>query len=92
MVKHTLSVIRKKGESQSWCFKKAKHAKFLKNKHFLLPDTHMYICISGGQKCLFFGILACFAFLKLLKHPFSDSPFCLIPDDFENFAANAARF
>ena len=30
--------------------------KFPKNKHFLPPDTHTYVCISGGgEKCLFFG-------------------------------------
>ena len=40
---------------------------FRKNKHFLPPDTHRHACVSGGQKCLFFGNLVCFAFLK---HPF----------------------
>ena len=34
-------------------------------------------CVSGGKKCLFFGNLACFVFLK---HPFWDLPFCLITD------------
>ena len=28
---------------------------FPKNKHFLLPDTHTYVCISRGKKCSFFG-------------------------------------
>ena len=28
---------------------------FLKNEHFLLPDKHTYVCLSGGKKCFFFG-------------------------------------
>ena len=28
------------GESQNGCYKKTKHAKFSKKKHFLPPDTH----------------------------------------------------
>ena len=24
---------------------------FPKNQHFLLPDTHTYMCVSGGKKC-----------------------------------------
>ena len=69
---------RQKGESQSRCFKKTKHAKFSKNEHFLPPDTHTYVCVSGGKKCPFFRNLPCFFFLK---HPLWDSPFCLITDD-----------
>ena len=63
---------RQKGESQNGCFKKAKHAKFPKNKHFLPPDMHTYVCVSGGKKCLLFGNFDVFAFLK---HPF----FALLP-------------
>ena len=29
--------------------------KFPKNRHFLPPDTHTCVCVSGGKKCLFFG-------------------------------------
>ena len=28
---------------------------FPKSWHFLPPDTHTYICVSGGKKCYFFG-------------------------------------
>ena len=42
------SVIRQKRESQNECFKKIKYVKFPKNEHFLPPDTHMYVCVSGG--------------------------------------------
>ena len=34
--------------------KKQSTPKFPKNKHFLPPDTHTYVCVSGGKKCLFF--------------------------------------
>ena len=36
--------------------------KFLKNKHFLPPDTHTYV--SGGKKCLFFGNFGMLCFLQ----------------------------
>ena len=35
------------------------------------------ICVSGDKKCSFLENLACFVFLK---HPFWNSPFCLITD------------
>ena len=44
-------VIRQKGESQNGCYQKTKHVKFPKNKHFIPPDTHMCVCVSGGKKC-----------------------------------------
>ena len=59
-----LSVIRQKGESQNGCFKKAKHAKISKKKHFLPPDTHTYVCVSGGKTCLFFGNFGVLCFLE----------------------------
>ena len=66
------SVIRQKGKSKNECFKKTKHAKFFENELFLTPDTHTYVCVSGGKKsggkkCSFSENLACFVFLK---HPF----------------------
>ena len=64
------SVIRQKGESQNGCFKKTKQAKFSKKpEHFLPPDTHTYVCVSGGKKCSFFekfGVL-CFLETPLLR-------------------------
>ena len=58
--------------------RKQSTSNFPKNEHFLPPDTHTYMCVSGDKKCSFFGKLACFVFLK---HPFWDSPFCLISDE-----------
>ena len=41
----------------------------------------MYVCVSRGERCSFFGNLVCFVFLK---HPFWDPPFCLIIDYISN--------
>ena len=61
---HNSSVIRQKGESQNWCFKKTKGVKFSENEHFL-PVKNVQFSEN----------LARFVFLK---HQFWDSPFCLI--------------
>ena len=37
-----------------------------RNKHFLPPETHTYVCISGAKKCLF---LASFGVLWFLETP-----------------------
>ena len=37
-----------------------------KNQHFLPPDAHTYLCISGGKKCSFFGKFGVFCFLITL--------------------------
>ena len=37
---------------------------FLKNKHFLPPDMHTYMCISGGKKCSFFAKLGVLCFIE----------------------------
>ena len=63
---HKSSGIRQKVESQNECFKKAKHAKISENKYFLPSDTHTYVCVSGGKKCLFFGN---FSVLCVLETP-----------------------
>ena len=71
------SVIRQKGESESGCFKKTKHAKFSENRTFLTPwYAHVRVRI-GVRNARFSENLACFVFLK---HPFWDSLFCLITD------------
>ena len=59
-----LSEIRQKGESQNGCFKKAKRAKISEKQTFLTPDTHTYVCVSGGKKCLFFGNFGTLCFLE----------------------------
>ena len=85
------SVIRQKGESQNWCFKETKHAKFSEKRTFVTPwCARTY---QGVRNVRFSENLACFVFLK---HPFWDSPFCLITDEFyaskisfENFLTHA---
>ena len=57
------SVIRQKGESQNGGNKKTKHANFPKNERFLRPDSHTYVCESGGKKCSFFGKFGVLCFL-----------------------------
>ena len=71
------SVIRQKGESQNGCFKKAKQStpKFPKNKYFLPPDTHMYVCVSGGKNCLLFGNFGVLCFLETPVLRFALLPF-----------------
>ena len=45
---------------------------FPKNEHFLPPDTHMYVCVSVGKKCSFFGKfgILCFLVTSVLKFAF----------------------
>ena len=35
--------------------KKQSTPNFPENEHFLSPDTHLYVCVSEGEKCSFFG-------------------------------------
>ena len=59
------SIIRQKGESQNRCYKNTKHAKFPKNKHFLLLDTQTCVCLLEGKKYSVFGkfgVLCCLVF------------------------------
>ena len=49
--------------------------KFPKNKHFLPPDMHTYVCVSGGKKCLFFGNFGVLCFLETLVLRFTLLPF-----------------
>ena len=37
---------------------------FPKNEHFLPPDTHTFVCVSGGKKCSFFGEFGTLCFLE----------------------------
>ena len=67
--------IMQKGESQNGCFKKNKTPNCPENERFLPSDTHI-LCVSGGKKCSLFGKFGILCFF--LKHPFWDSPFCLI--------------
>ena len=46
-----------------------------RKKYFLPPDTHTYVCVSGGKKCSFFGKFGVLCFLEtpVLR-------FALLPD------------
>ena len=60
------SIIRQMGKSQNGLFKKTKQAKFSEKRTFLAPspDTHTYVCVSGGKKCSFFGKFGLLCFLE----------------------------
>ena len=57
------SAIRQKGELKTGITKKQSTPNFPKNKQFLPPDTHTYVCVSRGTKCSFFGKFGVFCFL-----------------------------
>ena len=63
--------------------RKQSRSNFLKNEHFLPPDRHMYLYISGVRNVSFLENFTCFVFLK---HLFWDLPFCLITDDYGKIA------
>ena len=68
------------------CFKKQSPPNFSENQHFLPPDTHTYVCVSGGNKCSFFGKFGVLCFLEtpVLKFPFALLPaICEITEPFE---------
>ena len=58
------SVMRPKDNSQSRCLKKQIAPNFPKNEHLLPRDTHTYMYVSGGKKCLFSGKLGLLCFLE----------------------------
>ena len=59
--------MRQKDEFQNGLFQENKACQnFAKNEHFLPYDMHMYVCISGGKKCSFFGKFGMLCFLETL--------------------------
>ena len=48
---------------------------FPKNEHFLPPDTHTYVCVTGAKKCLFFGKFGVLCFLKTPVMRFAFLPY-----------------
>ena len=48
---------------------------FLKNEHFLPPDTHMYVCMSVGKKSSFLGKFGVLCFLITTVLRFALSPY-----------------
>ena len=71
------SVIRQKGQSQNGCFKKTKHVNSSEKRIFLTPLIRTY-AYQGVRNVRSLENVMCFVFLK---HPFWDSPFCLITDE-----------
>ena len=48
-------IIGQKGKSPNECYTTQRTPNFLENKYFSPPDTHTYVCVSGGKNCSFFG-------------------------------------
>ena len=48
---------------------------FPKNEHFLHPDTHTYMYVSGGKKCSFFGTFSVLFFLETSVLRFAFLPY-----------------
>ena len=47
-------------------------------EHFLPPDAYTHVCVSEGQKYLFFGKFGAFCFLSFNTR-FEICPFALLP-------------
>ena len=70
-----------KGQISKWLFQENKsHQKFQKMNisYTLIRTRHVHVHVKGVRNVHFSENLACFVFLK---HPFWDSPFCLIADE-----------
>ena len=61
---------KEKGRTQGGGNKKTKHAKFSENEHY-----HMYVCVSGGKKCSFFGELSVVCLLITFVLRFASLPY-----------------
>ena len=48
---------------------------FLENYYFVLPDTHTYVCVSGGKKSLFCEKFGLFCFLDYSALRFAFLPY-----------------
>ena len=79
VVQHYTKGIGNKAQARisKWKWQKNIHI-FWKKEHFLPRDMHTHKCLSGGNKCSFFGK---FGVLFFLLPPFWDSSFCLITDE-----------
>ena len=60
------SVIRRKANPKKGVSRKQSTPNFPKNEHLLPPETHTYVCVSGGKNVRFSKNLACFVILKNL--------------------------
>ena len=58
-----------KGNFKTGVSRKQSTPNFPKNEHLLPPDTHTYVCVSGGKKCWFSEKFGGLCFLKHLWPP-----------------------
>ena len=60
---------------------------FPKNERYLPPDTHTYVCVSGGKKCSFFRSFGMFCFFVTVNSQITmDSKKRTPPFDKKSFA------
>ena len=69
-------VVREKGESQNGCYKKTNHVKISEKWTFLPLDTHTWVYVTGGKKCLFFRKFGMLCFLVTPVLRFILLPYC----------------
>ena len=55
--------------------KKQSTPNFPKSEHFSLPDKRMYVCVSWGKKCLFFGKFGVLCLLQTAVLKFDFLPY-----------------
>ena len=48
------------------------------NEHFLPPDTHTCVCVSGGKKCSFFEKFDVLCFFATAVLRLALLPYCLL--------------
>ena len=70
------SIIRQKYESLNGVTRKQSTPHFPKNEHFLPPDTHKFVCVSGGKKCSSFGKFDVLCFLVTPVLRYALLPYC----------------
>ena len=69
-----------KGQISRWVFQEKKVRQIFRKTNISYPMIHTHTCsYQGVRNVRFLENLTCFVFLK---HPFWDSPFCLITDEF----------
>ena len=64
-----------KGRISKRVLQENKAPNFPENEHFLPSDTHTYVCVLGGKKCLLFGKFGVVYFLATTVFRFTFLPY-----------------
>ena len=71
--------------------RKQRKENFSKNELFLSPDTHRYVCVSGGKKCSFFRKFVMLYFLVMPLLSFAFLPHYRRNHTFFDFSASVLK-